>query len=360
MLVDSTGGICEGPALRFIAAGWNIYGVTMRYIIYGAGGIGGTIGARLSQAGRNVLLIARGEHLAAIQRDGLRLADPNQTVNLSIPVVSHPAEISFDAQDVVMLCMKSQDTDEALKQLVEAAGPSVPVVCCQNGVDNERMALRRFDRVYGMPVILPATHLEPGLVLHHCKNVGGVLDIGRFPSGVDELAEQIASDLRDANFSAFADANIMRWKYAKLLQNLGNSLQALCNAGAESAEIYRAMIHEALECYRAAKIDCASRDEVQERRGTLLEMAEIAGYERVGGSSLQSILRGSGSIESDFLNGEIALLGRLHGVPVPVNSTLQFLANKLAISRGAPGSMPVAELKSRIESAVRATSSQAS
>jgi 2-dehydropantoate 2-reductase len=328
----------------------------MRYIIYGAGGIGGTIGARLHQAGKKVHLIARGPHLEAIQRDGLRLADPNESVHLSIPVVAQPAALSFDANDVVMLCMKSQDTDEALKHLVEAAGPSVPVVCCQNGVDNERMALRRFDRVYGMPVILPATHLEPGLVLHHCKTIGGILDIGRFPSGIDTLAEKVASDLRDANFSSFAHANVMRWKYAKLLQNLGNSLQALCAAGAESAEIYRAMIHEALECYRAARIECASRDEVQERRGALLEMAEIEGYERVGGSSLQSILRGSGSIESDFLNGEIALLGRLHGVPVPVNSTLQFLANRLALSKGAPGSMPISELRDHIDAAVTAAS----
>jgi 2-dehydropantoate 2-reductase len=326
----------------------------MRYIIYGAGGIGGTIGARLHQAGKSVLLIARGAHLEAIRNSGLRLIDPNQSVTLQIPVVPNPGEISYSADDVVMLCMKSQDTDDALKHLVDAAGPSVPVVCCQNGVDNERMALRRFNRVYGMPVILPATHLDPGLVLHHCKNVGGILDIGQFPAGIDELSEKIAADLRDANFSAFTDPGIMRWKYAKLLQNLGNSLQALCNAGAESAEIYRAMIHEALECYRAAHIDCASRDEVQERRGNLLEMAEIAGYERVGGSSLQSILRGSGSIESDFLNGEIALLGRLHGVPVPINSTLQYLANKLALSKGEPGSMAMEDLRDHIDEAVAA------
>jgi 2-dehydropantoate 2-reductase len=153
-----------------------------------------------------------------------------------------------------MLCMKSQDTLDALQALVRAAGASTIVVCCQNGVANERMALRIFDRVYGMPVILPATHIEPGLVLHHCKSIGGILDVGNYPDGADEIAHQITADLVDANFSSQPDTDVMRSKYAKLLQNLGNSLQALCNTGSESADIYRRLIKEALSCYEAAGI----------------------------------------------------------------------------------------------------------
>jgi 2-dehydropantoate 2-reductase len=322
----------------------------MRYIVYGAGGIGGTIGSRLFQSGKSVMLIARGAHLDVIQKQGLRLADPHETVDLPIPAVGHPDQIKFAEGDVVLLCMKSQDTLSALGHLVESAGPTIPVVCCQNGVANESMALRLFENVYAIPVILPATHIEPGLVLHHCTDVGGVLDIGRFPNGIDDLAERIATDLGNANFSSVADKDVMRWKYAKLLQNLGNSLQALCNAGEESADIYRAMIHEALACYQAAGINCASRDEVKERRGTLLKMGKIVGQERVGGSTLQSILRGTGSVEVDYLNGEIALLGRMNDVAVPVNSTLQRLANELAQTKGAPGSMGVDELRRHIES----------
>ena len=321
----------------------------MRYIIYGAGGIGGTIGARLFQSGKEVILIARGKHLQAIQSDGLVLADPNKTEHLDIPAVAHPEQIRFREDDVVLLCMKSQDTLDALQALVRTAGASTIVVCCQNGVANERMALRIFDRVYGMPVILPATHIEPGLVLHHCKSIGGILDVGNYPDGADEIAHQIAADLVDANFSSQPNTDIMRAKYAKLLQNLGNSLQALCNAGSESADIYRRLIKEALSCYEAAGIRCASRDEVRQRSDGLLEMASIEGHARVGGSSLQSILRGTGSIEADYLNGEIVLLGRLNGVPTPANRVLQVLANQLAISKGEPGSMRPEDVRELID-----------
>jgi len=323
----------------------------MRYIIYGAGGIGGTIGARLSQAGREVILIARGEHLRALTSAGLLLADPNKSERIRLPAVNHPREIRFDSHDVVLMCMKSQDTLDALQALDQAAGQTIPVVCCQNGVANERMALRKFDRVYGVPVILPATHIEPGVVLHHTRKIGGVLDIGNYPRGTDELAQQISADFVAANFSSQPDADIMRHKYAKLLQNLGNSLQALSNAGAESADIYRQLVHEALACYQAAGIDCASKEEVSERRNSgPLEMGPIEGHERVGGSSLQSILRGTGSIEADYLNGEIVLLGRLYGVPTPANRVLQIMANQLANSRGKPGSVDVADVRKRIES----------
>ncbi len=65
----------------------------------------------------------------------------------------------------MILCVKSQHTVAALDDLREAAGDRVAVVCCQNGVANERAALRRFSAVYGMLVVLGAMHLEPGEVV---------------------------------------------------------------------------------------------------------------------------------------------------------------------------------------------------
>ncbi|MBI3303794.1 MAG: NAD(P)-binding domain-containing protein, partial [Deltaproteobacteria bacterium] len=126
----------------------------MRYIIYGAGGIGGAIGGRLFHQGHEVVLICRGEHLTTIQRQGLTLKTPTETLQLPIRAVAHPLELSFSNEDVVILTMKSQDTEMALQDLERASGSDVPVVCCQNGVDNERMAARRFARVYGMVVWL--------------------------------------------------------------------------------------------------------------------------------------------------------------------------------------------------------------
>ena len=99
----------------------------------------------------------------------------------------------------------------------------------------------------------------------------------------------------------------------------------------------------------AAGIDCASAEEDADRRGDLISLRPIAGERRGGGSSWQSLARGTGSIEVDQLNGEIVLLGRLHGVPTPVNELLQTVAHELARTRAEPGSLTEADLLARLD-----------
>ena len=90
----------------------------------------------------------------------------------------------------------------------------------------------------------------------------------------------------------------------------------------------------------AAGTDYASVAEDQARRGDRLHPGDdVSGYPRGGSSSWQSLARGQGTIETDYLNGEIILLGRLHGVPTPVNELLQRLADQMARDRVAPGTM---------------------
>ena len=199
----------------------------MRYVIYGAGAIGGVIGARLHLSGHEVALIARGAHLEALRENGLTFISAEGTQTLPIPAAGSPAELDLTAGDVVILAMKSQDTVAALDALFAAAPPAITVVCAQNGVVNERMALRRFPNVYGQLVILPGTHLEPGTVVASASPLYGVLDLGRYPHGSDERAASIAADLTEAGFGALPRDDIMPWKYAKLLRNLANSTQAI-------------------------------------------------------------------------------------------------------------------------------------
>ena len=323
----------------------------MRYIIYGAGGIGGGIGARLSQHGHDVVLICRGEHLSAIQRRGLSFKAPGETLQLSISAVGHPAEISFSDQDVVLLTMKSQDTEQALRDLYQAAGDTLPVVCAQNGVDNERMAARRFARVYGMVVWMPGTYLEPGLVLNHATPVGGILDAGCYPSGVDACIRQVTADLSQSGFSALPDPDIMRWKYTKLLANIRNALQAACGLEVQAKEFVRALRAETKACYRAAGIRFAPEEELQQRVREQIRLVDIEGHPRTGGSSWQSLKRGLSSIEADFLNGEIVLLGKLHGIPTPYNAVLQRVANHMAATAQQPGGLTIEDLQQMVERA---------
>jgi 2-dehydropantoate 2-reductase len=323
----------------------------MRYIIYGAGGVGGVIGAQLFQGDVDVVLVARGDHLAAIQDQGLLYKTPDQSVHLPIPAVSHPREIEFQPDDVVILTMKTQHTEAALEDLRAVAGDEIPLFCCQNGVANERMALRRFQNVHAMMVYLPAILLDPGTVLAHAARKSGVLDTSIYPTGSNDLVAEVTGTLNSVNFSARPNPTVMRFKYGKLIMNLGNALAAVSPPGEEADAIRTQMRTEAEACMQAAGIDCASQAEEKARRGDLMKSAPVAGESRGGGSSWQSLVRGTGNIEADYLNGEIALLGRLHGIPTPANRVLQRLANQLAASKGEPKSIPLAEVRRQIDQA---------
>ena len=325
----------------------------MRYVIYGAGAIGGIIGGRLFEQGHDVVLIARGEHLAALQHDGLTLESPRGTATLKVRSVGHPSEMEPNADDVVFLAMKTQDTARALVDLVSAGGREAAIFCAQNGVESERLALRSFERVYGVMVFMPGTYLEPGVVQSHGAPVDGILHVGRYPRGTDELAKAVARDLEGANMSAPVVEDIMRWKYAKLLGNVNNALQAAVGleAGQDARDLYGKLREEAIACYEAAGIEWATTEEMTESRGEF-KLAPVGDGRRAGGSSWQSLERGAGSIETDFLNGEIVLLGALHGVATPTHRLVQRVANELARAGKPPGSITVEELREQLAAEV--------
>jgi 2-dehydropantoate 2-reductase len=327
----------------------------VRYIIIGAGGVGGTIGGCLFQGGHEVVLVARGAHLDALRTQGLRLLTPLGSYSLGIPAVGGPDEVVLRAGDVLIIATKSQDVAGVLGDWAwrPVAGETVaagvlPVICAQNGVAAERLALRRFRRVYAMYVWLPATHLEPGTVHARGAPLAGVLGIGRYPSGTDATIERIGADLAASRLLAPAVTDVMPWKYAKLLDNLNNAIEALCGraaargtgpAAGDAAELYHRARAEGVAVLAAAGIAVADATVLAAVRGDSVRVEHADGATWTGGSSWQSLTRGAGTIEADFLNGEIALLGREHGVPTPVNETLQHLANEAARARRTPGFM---------------------
>ncbi len=329
----------------------------MRFVVYGAGAIGGVIGARLHQGGHDVALIARGRHLAAIQAGGLVLETPLGRETLRLPAAADPAELDIGRPgDVVLLAVKGQDTVGALDAL-RAAAPDAPraaapdalrapaakpapIVCLQNGVENERLALRRQASVYGAVVMLPAAHLEPGIVRAYGTRLTGIVDVGHYPRGRDELCDQIGAALGASRLLSRPQADIMRLKYAKLVLNLANAVSALCGPGEDAEAITERARAEARAVLDQAGIDFHD-PEVDDLRGRW----ERIGVEPIGGegpppsSSWQSLARGAGSMETDYLNGEIVLLGRLHGVPTPVNAALCTLAARQVREGAPPGSV---------------------
>jgi 2-dehydropantoate 2-reductase len=319
----------------------------VRIVVFGAGAVGGVVGARLAQAGQDVTVIARGRHLDAIRSAGLTVRSPAGETTVAVSSAADPVEAGLASGGAaVLLAMKSNDTAAALDALVDTvADPSaVAVVCLQNGVANERAALRRFPNVYGVSVMCPTAHLEPGVVEAFSSPVEGILDIGRYPSGVDGTTRSLADTLSAGPFVSDPRPDVMRWKYAKLLMNLANAVEATTARDDDARRLVDLARAEGRACLAAAGMDAVPEPEERARRDGILDMKGFDRSRRPGGSSWQSLARGTGSIEVDYLNGEIVLLGRLHGVPTPVNELLQRVARRMAARRQPPASEVAADL----------------
>lgn len=313
----------------------------MRFVVIGAGAVGGVVGAHLWRAGAAVQFVNRGEHGRVIARDGLRVETPSGTFTATVPAVADPADVTWTDDDVIVLAVKSNDTPGVLAALRAAdVDPLLPVVCLQNGVDNEPLISEVFANVYAVPVSAPTSHLEPGMVRAKAGPIPAILDIGRYPSGVDETAEAVAAAFQSAGIVSEVRADIMRCKYAKLLTNLGNAIEVVCGPAARHTELAALVDREGRAVLDAAGIDYADPAADDARR------REVLGWMPDGvdgGSSWQSITRGT-PVETDHLTGEIVRLGRTVGVPTPVNEVLLALALARSDQRAGPGQVPIDEI----------------
>jgi len=313
----------------------------MRIIVFGLGAVGGVIAAAVARSGHEVIGIGRGAMLEAIRAQGLRLRSPEVDETVRLATVATPDQIAFRPDDAILMCMKTQDTLPALQALRDAGVTDQPVFCVQNGVANERMALRYFPNVHGVTVMMPCTYLVPGEVASMLAPRFGIFDIGRYPDDTDADDTHLAAALEGANFAAFVTPEVMASKYGKLLMNLGNVIEAAFGPAAKQSDIAQRLRAEALAVFAAAGIATTDVGTSDPRRKAFAQMKPVPGAGFRGGSTLQSLLRG-GSVETDYLNGEIALLGRLHGVPTPVNAALTRLAARMAREGIAPGSLDLA------------------
>lgn len=312
----------------------------MRYLVYGAGAVGGVVGARLALTGHEVTLVARGAHLGAIRADGLVLDDGDGRHRIHAPATDTAAEVGWTDDTVVLLAVKSHQATAALADLRAHAPVDVPVVCLTNGIATETAALRLFARTYAVCVMLPATHLEPGVVVASCHPIPAILDVGRFPAGTDATTAAVATDLSAAGIESEERADIMAMKRRKLVMNLGNGVDASFARG-ESADALAALAQaEGERVLAAAGLTVATAEEDRERRGSILQRR--TDLQRRGGSTWQSLARGTGDSEIDYLAGEVVLQGRLLGLPTPVNEAVVAATRHLTATRGTPRSLDAA------------------
>ncbi|MGI8457785.1 MAG: ketopantoate reductase family protein [Propionibacteriaceae bacterium] len=341
-----------------------------RYIIVGAGAVGGGIAGLLAESGASVVAVARGEHAEVISRDGLTIRTPERAFTVRLPCVTDPAQLTLAPTDVLVLATKTHQAEVALRQWADVwvhdgdarvarAGERLPIMTALNGVSAEDMALRYFARVLGVCVWMPAVHLEPGEVIVRGTPTRGMFHVGPYPArdSVDdhvggherEVLDAVDRDWTTAGFVISRPQDVMPWKYRKLISNIGNAFDALVGDNGRPGPMIKLAQAEARVVLAAAKIAVIDEATESAARAGSFDVASVPGEPtRLGGSSWQSLTRSTGTIETDYLNGEIARIAHLVGISAPVNTTIAALAREAAAAGRQPGDLSATDVAERL------------
>ncbi|MFT7598718.1 MAG: 2-dehydropantoate 2-reductase [Acidimicrobiales bacterium] len=312
--------------------------------------------ARLIATGKRVGVVARGAHLEAMQANGLTVVGDTEA-QLSLPAAASPDELDLGPDTVVILAMKTNDTEAAL----DAAGSvyeGLPIFCFQNGVANEEFVRARGLRSYGCRVYLGGRILEPGVVAH---TSAGVLTLGVWPTGLDEVCERVSADIVAAGLKSPLHENIQASKWGKVLANVNNAYIALtdnstqgCRRYEESRFFLADVQEEALDILDAAGIEAAS-DTRSTIREQIVKLRAPGEWEHVvvpddpdqlvRPSTWQDLHFQRGQVEIEYFNGEIVRLAAKLGRTAPLNQTLLEICEAAAIALTPPGSETTASLR---------------
>lgn len=326
-----------------------------RYIIIGAGAIGAVLAAQLQDAGIAHVLVGRGENIETIAKHGLSFLHRGVERTVRVNTAASTEQVSLTADDVLVAATKVQDLEEALRiwawqpvAFPERVGTAaeLPLVTLQNGLAADQIALRRFGQVIGGTILTPAQHLRPGQVKVGTVDAIGVVTLGNYPSGSDEVVEQVAADWRKANYLVQVSEQVKRWKAAKIIYSVRNGLEVLTGSPQAIADLGERLSAEATAVLNAAGLTPADSATERDQDLSRFKIDKEHGVTPGQQSTWQSFSRGASS-EVDYLNGEIVLLGRLHEVPTPFNIALQHVLGEAALAKAQPGSRHVDEVFTR-------------
>jgi 2-dehydropantoate 2-reductase len=292
----------------------------LNIVVMGAGGLGGYFGARLATAGNALTFVARGKHLAAIQRDGLRVESAVAPIHLrgvhAVERVDGMAPV-----DIVIIAVKLWDTEAAAEAVRPIIGAQTTVVSFQNGVDAvDRIAqIVGRDHVIGGLSYIAAAVVEPGIIRHSGtlqRLVFGELD-GQTSARVDAFAAACA----DAGIDYVVSVDIQKAIWEKFVFLVGLS-SATClfrrsigpiRSHSRSRAFLREVMREVVDVARARGIalDQSFTDERLAFMDTLPE-GMIA--------SMYGDLQQGNRLELPWLSGKVGELGAQMNVPTPANN----------------------------------------
>ena len=319
-----------------------------RFVIQGAGSVGSAIGGSLAAGGHDVTLVARKPHCDAIRRQGGLVLKTLSGERLQpVCAVEKISEVEFSDNSVIFQTMKAHNTVESLGYL-KVLSRSMPVVCWQNGIENEEAVSRMFKNVYGGVVRFTATMASPG----ETRFAGtGKLIMGRYPEGMDDTASQVCDALGRTSFSAILSTNIMQDKWLKLLVNLISCVKPMTKKAAgepgKRVAICRNLLLEGIAVLTAAGISALSTNGTEDSPEQMvqnfdqtLRLAEGVGQGMdLKNSTWQSLYRRQKTLENDYYTGVIIRMSEETGVPAPYNCSVLYWLHEMARREMGPESL---------------------
>ena len=287
----------------------------IRVAVMGAGAVGSYLGSRLAAAQSEVHLVARGAHLAALREKGLTLITPDGVSTTSVWATDDPASIG--PVDIVLFCVKSYDTEEAVAQLAPLVGPETAVISIQNGIENEAKIAAGIgaEHVLGAATYILAAIESPGVVRSgSARIVIGELHQGPPSDRVNAIVERFRAGGVDA--SATRDVRLAKWdKYVLLVAFSAVTATTQLTVGdirgsAAASGMLRAIMTEAWSIGRALGVPLA--DDLVDRAHKLVLVQDDD-----EGTSLRHDLLTGHRMELDALQGTLRRLGRQTGIATP-------------------------------------------
>jgi 2-dehydropantoate 2-reductase len=293
----------------------------MKIAVMGAGGVGGYFGGLLARHGHDVTFVARGAHLNAIRRNGLRVESMNDGT-FTVPGNATDDPGTVGAQDLVIFTVKMYDNDDAIKLIDPLLGPDTVVLTLQNGIDNGDLLAAEYGaaRVMIGSAYMEGRISEPGVVT---QGGPGSASFGERTVGITDRGEKLLQVFRDANWRVELLDNMtgMLWKkFAYLSGSAGVCAASGCTYGElrvipETRETIHDAIAEALAVGEAsgAPIEPDSLE---------WSMAALDNFPATGMASLAKDFAEGRPVELEGLTGRVISMGREFRVPTPVNQAL--------------------------------------
>jgi 2-dehydropantoate 2-reductase len=296
----------------------------MNIVIYGTGGVGGYFGARLAQAGNNVTFIARGKHLATIQKNGLKLISPKGDC-LIYPANVTDSIAKINNIDLVLVCVKTWQLKDVAKKINKNINEKTVVISLLNGVENQDILISEINKKHiigGLCKVI--SKIKDFGVIHHISYEPTII-FGELNQKKSQRAVKIEQVLKNAGINTILSDDIQKEIWTKFLyittvSAIGALTRTYVDEMVALPEIKKIMYKTAEEILAIANAkDININKETIETQFKIIENQPPKTT-----SSLQRDIMDGKPSELESQNGTIVRLGKELGIPTPTNDFIYF------------------------------------